>query len=327
MKRKLIGLTALLLSLSATACLGNDDGNKGDTNKTDTDLSEAGYNSTNDEHYKVDEKGNRIGNREPHTFQEYEGDNNYKPVAPTCTAVGKAFKKCTVCGRVVSYNVPALDHTWGPTSDASKAATCTQAGFKECTICHKQEATDALGHDMKEATAPTQGSTDAAVKKFACSRCNEVQYEIDAKTGNFQLASGSSWKSGNNPDSGAVKLNGDGQSFSFTFNLPKGFTGKMYQRAFMDNYSSNSSKKAFYETDSTANIEVLVNSNKVDLSSQNTVTFEDLFKGEVDGSNSVVKDILLGDVTLGTANTISYKRVKTLNMTVSTFVFVGSENA
>jgi len=318
-KRKLIGLSALFLVLGATGCFGG----------TETPAKEAGYVSTKEGHYKIDEKGNKIGETEPHVLVDFEGDSTHKPVPATCEVSGKVCQKCEVCGKVVDKEVKPLDHDFVSSTDPDKAATCTRAGLLVCSRCGKtKESGEPLGHRWSTTgEALTEGATDAAVKKYSCTACSAASYEIDVKTGNLQLASGSSWKSGNNPESGAVKLNSDGQSFSFTFNLPKGFTGKMYQRAYMDNYSSNSSKKAFYETDSTANIEVLVNSNKVDLSSQNTVTFEQLFNGEVDGSNTVFKDILLGDVTLGTANTISYKRVKTLNMTVSTFVFVGSENA
>jgi len=318
-KRKLIGLSALFLVLGATGCFGG----------TETPAKEAGYVSTKEGHYKIDEKGNKIGETEPHVLVDFEGDSTHKPVPATCEVSGKVCQKCEVCGKVVDKEVKPLDHDFVSSTDPDKAATCTRAGLLVCSRCGKtKESGEPLGHRWSTTgEALTEGATDAAVKKYSCTACSAASYEIDVKTGNLQLASGSSWKSGNNPESGAVKLNSDGQSFSFTFNLPKGFTGKMYQRAYMDNYSSNSSKKAFYETDSTANIEVLVNSNKVDLSSQNTVTFEQLFNGEVDGSNTVFKDILLGDVTLGTANTISYKRVKTLNMTVSTFIFVASENA
>ena len=318
-KRKLIGLSALFLVLGATGCFGG----------TETPAKEAGYVSTKEGHYKIDEKGNKIGETEPHVLVDFEGDSTHKPVPATCEVSGKVCQKCEVCGKVVDKEVKPLDHDFVSSTDPDKAATCTRAGLLVCSRCGKtKESGEPLGHRWSTTgEALTEGATDAAVKKYSCTACSAASYEIDAKTGNFQLASGSSWKSGNNPESGSVKLNGDGQSFSFTFNLPNGFTGKMYQRAYMDNYSSNSSKKAFYETDSVANIEVSVNSNKVDLSSQNTVTFEQLFKGETDGSNTVFKDILLGDVTLGTANTISYKRVKTLNMTVSTFVFVSSENA
>ena len=318
-KTKLIGLATLFLTLGVTGCFG-----PGETPET-----EQTYVGKTEGHYKIDSKGNKVSELEPHVLVDSDGDATHKPVEPTCELNGKTYKVCEVCKKMVEQSVPALDHNWVSSTDPAKAATCTRAGLLECSRCGKTKETGKpLGHTWStNGEALTATGNNAAVKKYACTACSAASYEIDVKTGNLQLASGSSWKSGNNPESGSVKLNGDGQSFSFTFNLPNGFTGKMYQRAYMDNYSSNSSKKAFYETDNTANIEVSVNSNKVDLSSQNTVTFEQLFNGETDGSNTVFKDILLGDVTLGTANTISYKRVKTLNMTVSTFIFVASENA
>jgi len=316
-KTRLIGLATLLMSLGMSACLTSDPG------KTNTE--EDGYVATDKGHYKI-ENGER-GPLEDHDLVPSQGDKKHVPVEATCDKVGKAFKECRICGRFVEEMVPALGHDLQ--DNGGTTATCESAGVvnlkcSRCDYTKTENSNGALGHQWG-----TETTVNEKVKKAPCTRsgCNRVEYVVDVGTAGLTLASGSSWKSGNNPESGSVKLNGDGQSFSFTFNLPNGFTGKMYQRAYMDNYSSNSSKKAFYETDSTANIEVLVNSNKVDLSSQNTVTFEQLFKDETDGSNTVFKDILLGDVTLGTANTISYKRVKTLNMTVSTFVFVGSENA
>ena len=65
----------------------------------------------------------------------------------------------------------------------------------------------------------------------------------------------------------------------------------------------------------------------VDLSQYATTTFQQVFGDETNGSNSLTKDVLLGDVALGTANTISYKRVETLNTLVTHFVFIGREAA
>ena len=166
----------------------------------------------------------------------------------------------------------------------------------------------------------TEGATDAAVKKYECG-CGVVKYEIDVKTAQMQVSG--AWK--NNPDTGVFKLDGDGSSASFTFALPKGFVGKMYQRAYMDSYNSQKSKSMFYATNDTCNIEVKINDAAIDFSSLHDVTFGQVFGDELNGSNSTVKDVYLGDVTLAAANTISYKRVKTLNQLVSAFVFIGTE--
>lgn len=183
-------------------------------------------------------------------------------------------------------------------------------------------------HEWTEAEAPVEGANDAVVAKYTCAACGMVKYEIAAKTAKMVLASGSAWKT--DPTSsadGAFKLNKDGHSASFTFALPKGFQGKMYQRCYMDSYNSNKTKKMFYQTNNHACIEVKVNDNAIDLSQYETTTFQQVFGDELNGSNSVTKDVELGNVTLGTANTINYTRVETLNTLVTHFVFIGREAA
>ncbi len=183
-------------------------------------------------------------------------------------------------------------------------------------------------HEWVEAEAPVEGENDAVVAKYTCAACGMVKYEIAAKTAKMVLASGSAWKTDPTKSAdGAFKLNKDGHSASFTFALPKGFEGKMYQRCYMDSYNSNKTKKMFYQTNNHACIEVKVNDNAIDLSQYETTTFQQVFGDELNGTNSVTKDVELGNITLGTANTISYKRVETLNTLVTHFVFIGREAA
>ena len=185
-------------------------------------------------------------------------------------------------------------------------------------------------HAFGEAETLAAEGTNAVVKKSVCA-CGAVKYEIEAKTGNFALASGSAWKNDSSDptkdaSNGFFKLKSDGHSFTFTFALPKGFVGKMYQRGFMDSYNANKTKKLYYQTNSHSNIEVKVNDGEaIDMSQFATTTFQNVFGDELSGSNSLTKDVLIGDVELGTTNTISYKRVETLNLSVSTFVFIGTE--
>ncbi len=192
-------------------------------------------------------------------------------------------------------------------------------------------------HGWSEGEALTEGENDAAVMKYTCS-CGLVKYEIAASTGKFVLDGSSAWKNdASDPTKGDFfKLSSDGHSFHFTFALPKGFTGKMYQRGYMDTYGSNKNNKLFYARD-VSNIAVTVNNAEnpiamtgdypaVEGKTYENVLFSDVFGTEADANNnSAVKDVLIGDVTLGTANTITYKRVKTVNLTVSHFVFIGTE--
>lgn len=324
-KTKLIGLTTLLLSLGISGCFGTGSA----TPKDDPDeIKDGTLTGTNDGHYMVDSKGNRISEIQPHTLEDYPGDATHVVKEPTCSLPGKAFQKCKECGKIVDKVLPVVDHDYQPSSDPTKAATCTRAGLEECTMCHKtRETGSALGHKFGAGEAVTgQGANDAAVKKQTCTVCNVNEYVIEVATAKMQLASGSSWKT--DPSTGHFKLNGDGQSCSFTFKLPAGGKFKMYERAYMDSYSNNYDKKAFFATDSVCNIEVKVNNTTVDMSSQSDVKFSAILGSSAEDtakSESDEKDVYLGEVNLAADNTITYKRVKTLNMIVSAFVFEPAE--
>ena len=182
-------------------------------------------------------------------------------------------------------------------------------------------------HEWAAATAPTEGENDAVVERFECAACGMVKYVIAAKTAKMQVASSSDWKTDPTTSSdGAFKLN-NGKTATFTFALPKAFNGKMYQTCYMDSYNSNKTKKILYATNNHSNIEVKVNDNAIDFSRYQNTTFQQIFGDETNGSNSLTLDFELGEVALATANTISYKRVETLNMLVTHFVFIGREAA
>ena len=98
------------------------------------------YVSTKDGHFKVDSKGNKLTEIEEHILVDYEGDANHQVVDATCILSGKAYKKCTVCGRVVDYEIPKKDHEYGDWV-TTKEATTTEEGTKkrECKYCGTAE--------------------------------------------------------------------------------------------------------------------------------------------------------------------------------------------
>ena len=167
--------------------------------------------------------------------------------------------------------------------------------------------------------APETGA--ALVKRYT--KGEDVKYEIDVKTANMTVDSDSDWKT--KPETGAFKLN-NGKTATFNFALPKAFSGKMYQSCYMDSYNSNKTKKMFYQTNSHCNIEVKVNGNAIDFSKYENTTFQEVFGDETNGSNSLTKEVELGDVVLESGNVITYKRVETLNMLVEKFVFIGKDH-
>lgn len=120
-----------------------------------------------------------------HTNGPVTTENN---VAATCTTDGSYDEvvRCTVCKAVIkreTKTIPATGHT--PVIDAAVAPTCTQTGLtegKHCSVCNTvltpQTTVEKLPHswdDGVETKAPT--CTEAGVKTFTCSQCNNTKTE------------------------------------------------------------------------------------------------------------------------------------------------------
>ena len=79
--------------------------------------------------------------------------------APSCNAAGEEARTCN-CGAKETRPVSATgNHTWTET-----APTCTQAGFKTCTVCGKTEPLAALGHTWVH--HDEEGHTEASIKCY-----------------------------------------------------------------------------------------------------------------------------------------------------------------
>jgi len=123
---------------------------------------------------------------------------------------------------------------------------------------------------------------------------------------------------------GYTKLNSNGDIMSFKFNVDKYFKGKMYLFGCMDGWGSNSGKKAF-SYNGNPNIEVKVNDEALDIAALADVVYTDFLSGDAsdysDDGYGYIGDILL----VPGVNTVSYKRVASMNTLVKDFVFVGQE--
>ena len=216
----------------------------------------------------------------------------------------------------------------GDNSISLRMAGGYRSTFHKFTFRSIEEKEPEHEHVWIEEAMEEPATGEALVKRFVCAdpTCTEkVKYEIAAKTANMQVEASGDWKTDPATSSdGAFKLN-NGKTATFSFALPKGFSGKMYQRCYMDSYNSNKNKKMFYETNNHCNIEVKVNNNAIDFSQFATTTFVEVFGNDLNGSNSLTKDVELGEVALVASNTVSYKRVETLNMLVTHFVFIGND--
>lgn len=169
---------------------------------------------------------------------------------------------------------------------------------------------------------PKEG--EALVKRYIHSETHKVKYEIDVATANMVLDEGSAFK--NDPQTGSFKLNRDGNGCSFSFSLNRPFIGKAYQVGYMDGYSSNRSRLLYYQTDNTANIQFTVNGVVTDTSAFTNLTFEQVFGDDTDGSTTSVKEVEIGNAVLLENNVVNFKRVKTMNLTISKFIFIGNDH-
>ena len=162
-KKGFLSLSTLLLLFGLTACpLGGGGG-------VVDDGGEQTYVGTKDGHYKIDSKGNKIGDTEPHVLVDSEGDAQHKPVPAECEMSGKACQKCTICNKIVDKVVPALGHDWVGSSDPEKAATCTKAGLQECSRCDKtRESGEPLGHQLVADTSNIEGVTKQKCTRPGC---------------------------------------------------------------------------------------------------------------------------------------------------------------
>ena len=145
-------------------------------------LEAASYVSTNEGHYRVDSKGNRIDPIEPHTFVDYTGDDRHVAISATCTQSGKSYQQCSVCKRIVEKEIAALGHDFVVDPSRSQQATCVNGGktFSRCSRCYleKEEQEPALGHDWGEWTVTHPATTtEKGTKTRTCKRCQTVVVE------------------------------------------------------------------------------------------------------------------------------------------------------
>ena len=126
-----------------------------------------------------------------HDYQTVEGS----AVAATCTTAGKkADKKCSRCGDVIEGEaIPATGHT--EVEIPAVEPTCTEPGLtagKKCSVCGEileaQEEVEALGHDWDEGMVTTEPTcTEAGVRTFTCSRCDETKMETIKALGHTEV--------------------------------------------------------------------------------------------------------------------------------------------
>ena len=207
-------------------------------------------------------------------------------------------------------------------------ATHSSKGIRRYTCScgnYYDEEIDTIPYSWVSAGSATSG-TGTSYSMFNCSHCSAKKIEVASLSGVF--ANGSSNK--NDTPSGYLKLAGNGQSITYTFNYSGSVTtAKLYQRGVMDVWSSNKSNtySTCKNSSNTYNFSVSFNNSNVDLSEMKNVTYETMFANGTDvdlgSSYSPQADCLIGTVQLvnGT-NNFTYTRIDSYNVLVHDFVII-----
>ena len=262
-----------------------------------------------------------------HTFGDIQTVNE-----PTCTANGSGTQTCITCGYTKYVDIPALGHDWIEGA-ITVQPTCSQEGTREieCSRCHAEDTTPVSKLDhvwSNEVTVPAGDEGQVAYYTSTCSVGHENRIRISATDGTF--AEGSSNKDGT--PAGYIKLNGNGQSISYTFTYSgETTTAKIYQRAIFDSWTSSGNRTSSYSTKGTGeqgcNFEFSFNGNYIDLSETKNIQYQTMLNGGTDtglgSSYSYMADCLMGTITLNQGlNTFTYKRVASMNLLVHDYIIV-----
>ncbi|MBQ3321851.1 MAG: CotH kinase family protein [Firmicutes bacterium] len=111
---------------------------------------------------------------------------------PSCTEAGVKAFKCSRCDETRTEAIDATGHKEEVLP--AVAPTCTETGLtagKKCSVCGEilvaQEEVAKLGHDWDEGTVTKEPTcTEAGVKTFKCSRCDETRTEAIDATGHIE---------------------------------------------------------------------------------------------------------------------------------------------
>ena len=87
-------------------------------------------------HWKVDSNGNRASELEPHQLVHYKGDDKHVDKEPTCETPGIRYDVCSICGKIITVEIPKLDHEYD-SWEVSTPATCSTKGSetRKCKKC------------------------------------------------------------------------------------------------------------------------------------------------------------------------------------------------
>ena len=119
-------------------------------------------------------------NAKGHSYEELENSST-----ATCTTAGTKTLKCSVCGKELQVNVPALGHDW-KAGTVTKAPTCKDKGeiSFECSRCSdtRTEELPTISHELTTVTKDATCTEDGSVVT-TCKYCDYKEEKTIAKKG------------------------------------------------------------------------------------------------------------------------------------------------
>jgi hypothetical protein len=194
---KILGVLAIALTLGLTACSGGNGDKSGEQQSGGSQApahkheaaEDAQWQANDTQHWKdcKDNDGGKV-NLASHSWV---ADDSKQSVPATCEAEGKAYEKCSVCGKTRERTLQKTAHTYAKDAETGEDVVvwttqpdCTNGGVgeKECTVCHqKAEVTsDPLGHIYEQEDGADKvvwssepDCTHGGTGEKECTRCHE----------------------------------------------------------------------------------------------------------------------------------------------------------
>ena len=217
---------------------------------------------------------------------------------------------------------PPVSQSESPKPSSSEAPKPSSEDPKPSSSEAPKPEKDQTGH-IWGADADVAGDAENGLVAYKRAVCTEEDGFIKLAVNQSVVTYEKGGRKSGTPE-GYTKLNANGDIMSFKFNVNKYFKGKMYLFGCMDGWGSNSGKKAF-SYNGNPNIEVKVNDEALNIAALADVVYTDFLSGDAsdysDDGYGYIGDILL----VPGVNTVSYKRVASMNTLVKDFVFVGQE--
>lgn len=166
-------------------------------------------------------------------------------------------------------------------------------------------------------------STNGCVDLYSAS-CTCGKKKVSFKATEGTLTSGST----NNNTNGYLKLKSNGNSISYTINLPEAINGKIYFYGCMDSWPNNGSKSYFSgnstgttNADKNGNFTLKVDGTAIDFSAMKGTTYSSMFTGSGSTSDEGYAEIGAFNFTAG-QHSVVFTRVDSYNVLTKEFVII-----